>query len=191
MFMMSFEWGLVGTAVAALGLLFVGAQWAFERQRVIQQGRVDLQKFTSATVGLINDPKTPNAIAEFLTRNASDATQPYMARWFAARIKDGTLFQEEREPASDKGREFQQAFRKLDESQKQAFAQCFAYCLMSSAACDPFRATAIRNIIQFGMFEYRTPRVNDTEKARAIVVEYSRSHLDAPARHRLFPERAA
>ena len=173
-----FVWELVGAATLVLVLLFAGAKWARDRRPLIEQGRLDLQQFTQASVSLINDRAIPSAIADFVARNASDATKPHMARWFAARIKDGSLFRDRAaEPVTELGRQFYHAMQELDESQQQLLAQCFAYCLMSSAACDPFRGASIRSIIRFGMFDYRSPHINDPAKARAVVVGYSDSQM--------------
>jgi len=163
--------------VSALAIvLFLAAlthrNWAALRVKRLDQGLEHLAKFERATMRLIKDDTTPDSVVELLGMISQRIGRPDLAVWAAGEILTGRMFEAQRPAKTDRGRVLRKALDQLTEPQTHLLAESIAHGLMTSASAHPILASYLQRAISFAFFAPNTDRVDDGDKARAIIVDY-------------------
>lgn len=163
---------IVVTLVVVLFTLAVTHRnWAALRVKRLDQGLDHLAKFERATMQLIKDESLPDPVVEMLGVISKEIGRPRLAMWVVAEILSGRLSNAPK-AISDRARDLRKSLDQLTEPQLHLLAECIAHGLMISASSHPFIASYLQRAVFFTMFVPNSDRVDDGDKARAIIVDY-------------------
>lgn len=157
--------------VLLLGFATTYRNWAALRTKRLDQGLEHLAKFEHATLLLVKDESTPEPVVELLGFLAEETGRSRLAIWTAREVLSGKMF-ERPKVTTERARTLSTALDSLTEEQTHLLAESVAHGLMSSASTHPLIASYLRRAIGFAFFAPNSDRVEDGDKARAIIVDY-------------------
>jgi hypothetical protein len=171
-------YALTAIAIALIAVWSI-AILARVRSATLVQASADVRQFTMAAKIIVADKTVPDSVVEFVGWLSNEIKRPRLAMWITAQILNGRINGE----ISTQSSELSNDIDALKEEQRQALAQCIAYGLLSSAGASPVFASYLHRVISFALFEARTRRVTDSEKTRAIIVEFNQRDKRAHRAH--------
>ena len=163
---------VLALVVALFGVAVTYRNWAALRTKRLDQGLDHLAKFERATLRLIKDESTPEAVVDLLGRLSREVGKSRLASWTVGEILSGKLLESPKPPATDRARILRKELDQLTDAQTQLLAESIAHALMASASAHPLFASYLRRALSFAFFAPNTDRVDDGDKARAVIVDY-------------------
>jgi len=162
---------VLALVVALFAAALTHRNWAALRIKRLDQGLEHLAKFERATMRLIKDETTPEPVVEMLGIISKEIGRSRLAMWAVAEILSGRM-SETPKTTTARARVLKGALDQLTEPQMHLLAESIAHGLLTSASAHPLLASYLQRALFFAFFTPNTNRVDDGDKARAIIVDY-------------------